>query len=326
MAISSSQLVLIKSSVVSDAATNGGRIGTDLVSGGVKNNIFPDVPKSERASGSQKLRKLFYALRNPDSTAGLDAKVFVMKQTNANDAVMMLVGTPADTQADILPASRRYGAGVLAVAAAAGATSITVTPEQSNYAVYQVGDAIAITARNESDVTSPLDYYTILAVQDNASNKDITIDRGLDNAMAIGSTVSSCILVPTLRAEASGVVSTGGAVDGSKITLNNAGAIDAHWTLTFTSATDYTASCDAVSMSGITGNVSATFAPNNAGVGQAYFSIAPAFFVGTFSAGKTVSFDTDAANIPFWLERNIPAGTSYASANSLIIGFEVESE
>jgi len=72
MPISTNQLLLVKSVSVNDTATNGGAMGLDIVADGVKNNIFSDVPKSERLAGSNKYRKLFYALRNTDNLAGVN--------------------------------------------------------------------------------------------------------------------------------------------------------------------------------------------------------------------------------------------------------------
>ena len=324
MPISNNNIVLLKSTVVNDTAQNGGAMSGTVVADGVKNNIFPDVPKSERTNGSSKYRKLYYALRNTDNTAGLDAKAFVLKPTAANDAVLMIAGDKA-TQADITGLTRRYGAATLKTAAIVGASSITVVREQITYDIFSVGDTVAITARNETDSTSPLDFYTISNITISGSDNVLTLDRGLDNAMLAGVTVSSVLTKALIQGIISNIVSSASTINASQVSMNNSGAIDGNWTLTFTSATEFTATCSDISGFSQSGNIAATSSPNNPDTGNAYFSFASAFFNGAYAAGNTVTFKTQAAAMPIWLERLVPAGTSYLSGNSVIVGFEVES-
>lgn len=326
MPIYSNNLTLTRAEVFADGATGGGKMSATVVPPGVKNNIFPDVPKSERVSGSTKLRKLFWHLRNADATAGVDAYCYIQRQTGASDAVLMLAGTHADTAADITAGTRRYGAGTLAVAANAGDATITVTPEQTTHNVYQVGDRLVLTARNETDTTSAIDFYTITAVATSGSDLVLTLDRVLDNAMPLGANVASCLYREMMAAVlfATNVTGGGSVVAGNAIT-NNAGSIEANWTLTFTSATTFTATCAEYPALTFSGNTASTFAPNNAGVGQPYFTLPTTFWGAGLTTGSVVTFKTMAAAMPFWLERIVPAGASYVSGNNVLLGFHVES-
>jgi hypothetical protein len=135
-------------------------------------------------------------------------------------------------------------------------------------------------------------------VQDSGMNKVITLDRGLDNAMASGVTVASCIVKTTVKADVTATSATGGSVAQSQVQMNNAGAIDAIFTLTFTSATDYSLTCNARVLTGVTGNVSSVFSPNNSDIGQPYFSLPPAFFTGSFTTAYIQTLAVHAQKYP----------------------------
>ncbi len=326
MPILASEIQLVGSQTVNNLSTNGGGYSLNLVQDGVKNNVFADVPKAERLAGSTTFRKVFYKLSNPNALVGFDPKLFVMKPTNAGDAVVISQGSAVDTQADITPTQRRFGAGFIVGNVAAGAATVTVTPEQSLYAVFQAGDMVAITARNETNTTAPIDYYTITAVSNSGSDKAITLDRGLTNAVAQGYVVSSCIAQTTMSSVIYGWTAGSKTCDNTKIIFNNAGSINGKFTLTFSSATAFALTCDQITLNNYTGNTGADYSPENPNTAQPFFTLPPAFFNGAYEAGSTIIFSTTAATIGVWCERIIPAGTVYASANAFMLGFEVESE
>ena len=77
MSIVAAELIWRKPLEVSDAGSNGGRMGSAVATGGVKNNVWPDVPQAERAAGSIKYRKTFIHVANDADLALIDPKVFV---------------------------------------------------------------------------------------------------------------------------------------------------------------------------------------------------------------------------------------------------------
>lgn len=331
MPINANQVQFFKARVNDDTPENGGLISTDLIADGVKNNIFPDASKNERLNGSTKYRKVFLGLRNPDNTPAIEVKLFVLRPTQANDAVVMVEADYNNTQDDIDEFDRRWGAGQLVSAVNVGDTSITVTPEQAIYQVFQVDDTIAITIRSDAEPNAPVDFYKIVAVTDSGSNKVLTINRGLDNAMPAGAVVSSCVFLDQLATQLYDYqfeLSGGGSVfNFNQVYANNAGAINDAWVLVFTSTTQFTLYSESGGQASpvANGNISSDFSPLNPVNNQPYFTIPASAFSGAFQAGDMCGFRTLAPNHPIFLERIIPAGTDYAAGNSVILAVELES-
>lgn len=326
MPIAANHVQFFKAQINNDTPDNGGLISTEVIADGVKNNIFPDASKNERLNGSTKYRKVFLGLRNPDNTAAIDVKLFVLRPTQAQDAVLMVNTDYNNEQYNIEPYTRRWGAGSLVAEALVGATSLTVTPEQSIYEVYQVGDTLAVTTRNESNPTALVDYYLINDVVADGANKIITLNRGLDNAMPAGAVVSSCVFYSSLAASFM-QSDVQGTFDTTKVVLNNAGSVDELWGILFTSTTTFTLWRDSIGDSVVisSGSVSADFSYINPANNQPYFTLPTTFFNGTYVAGNYFAFGTEGANLPVFLERIIPAGTDYAAGNSVLLAVELES-
>lgn len=325
MPIAANHVQFFKAQINNDTPDNGGLISTEVIADGVKNNIFPDASKNERLNGSTKYRKVFLGLRNPDNTAAIDVKLFVLRPTQAQDAVLMVETFKYHRQDWIEQNDRRYGAGILVNDSIAGATTLTVTPEQSVYDVYQVGDTLAVTTRNESNPTALVDYYVINAVAVSGTNKVITLNRGLDNAMPAGAVVSSCLFSSTLAASFS-LNGVNGTFDATKVILNNAGSVDEDWGILFTSPTEFALGRgESIETPIATGSISADFSYINPATNQPYFTLPTTFFNGTYVAGNYFAFGTEGANLPVFLERIIPAGTDYAAGNSVLLAVELES-
>jgi hypothetical protein len=93
------------------------------------------------------------------------------------------------------------------------------------------------------------------------------------------------------------------------LVAHNKGAIDQHWTLSFTSSTNFNVA--GVSVGGLSqaGSISADYTPTNPATGTPYFSIKSTAWSGNFQAGDQISFDTVPAAIGIWYRRQVPAGT-----------------
>lgn len=102
---------------------------------------------------------------------------------------------------------------------------------------------------------------------------------------------------------------------GSPIQVFNRSTVDDTITLTFTSATAFTASGAILGNLG-GGTVSAGISPVN-GSGLPYFTIPAGFFGGTWATGNTLVFDTVSAAAPVWFRQIVPAGMA-ANSNNLI--------
>jgi hypothetical protein len=63
MAITSEQIKFYKSIYVNDSLTNGGRIGSTLITDGSLNNLFRNIQSSEREAGIDLYRKFLLRMK-----------------------------------------------------------------------------------------------------------------------------------------------------------------------------------------------------------------------------------------------------------------------
>lgn len=110
---------------------------------------------------------------------------------------------------------------------------------------------------------------------------------------------------------------------GYPLVMYNDGTEQDNWTLTFTSATNFTVSGTNEGSVG-TGNVGADFSPTNANTGQPYFTIDKDGWGGTWAVGETVTFTTSPSAQPIWLKEVVPAGTAQESNNMIPLGYYAE--
>ena len=132
MSIVASELKLYAPALVNDTTANGGVMSSTEIVGGIKNNVWPDVPQAERTAGSVKYRKTFLKVANDDDLALTTARIFVETPTPGDDTVVLMTGTQTDTQAEADDYSRFYGAGALDADVSAGAGSLAVNVETGN--------------------------------------------------------------------------------------------------------------------------------------------------------------------------------------------------
>lgn len=102
---------------------------------------------------------------------------------------------------------------------------------------------------------------------------------------------------------------------GFPLLVFNRSTTDDTITITFTSATAFTASGATLGNLG-GGTVSAGITPVN-GSGLPYFTIPAGFFGGTWATGDTLTFDMFSASAPLWFREIVPAATA-ANSNNLI--------
>ena len=161
MPILGTELKMYRSALISDtAASNGGLLSSSEVVSGVNNNIFPDAPQAERATGSTKYRKVFFKNANASDLVLLNPRVFLDKYTPGDDAVYFFSGTQSDLQSDI-GTPKIYGAGKLDANAAAGATSINVLIESAARQFFSSGDLIRITDKADVGSTGQEEFVTV---------------------------------------------------------------------------------------------------------------------------------------------------------------------
>ncbi|MEO5330553.1 MAG: hypothetical protein H7839_00910 [Magnetococcus sp. YQC-5] len=348
MPIENFQIKFMKSQAVNDAPNNGGRMSDVEAANSVKNNVWPDVPASERTAGSTKYRKLFIKIANPDNLQMYDAHVFVQKPTPAGDRVVFFAGTQRDTQSDVSGATNiLYGSGHLNSDVLMNATVLSVNVEEPDDVIFRPGQTIRIFNKVSVDDNSGTEEFLTLgsdpsAVSWNGSLATLTLAAGesvLNNYSASNTMVASVLkagnVVGSTDAWALGTTAgTLGGWDGSGIVpatladlrmVDHIAGIEQTWTLTFSSATAFSCVGDTVgAVSG--GSTLANFAPNNPAYSRPYFTLPASLWAGVWASTNSVSFMTHPAAIPIWEKRIIPVGTSSLAGNKVVIGVSGESE
>lgn len=314
MAVTSTDLVWRKSTSVSTTpASNGGLINLSAaVTTNVKNNLFPDVSQVERTSGSVTYRKVFLHVNKLSQDELLNARISLGGVTPAQDFVVFYTGTKNDTEAT-MNAARPYGAGLLAASVLAGATSLSVTPE--NVAWYTTNTPIRVSDLVSISDGTNTNYVTVSAVTYGATI-EITCTATI-NAFASNAFVASVYSVASTKANyaAPVVTSVGGSFNSdTNLVVNARGTVDQVWTLTFSNSTSYTVSGDTLGTLGV-GTTTSDTTITNPSISAPYFVVKGTGFSGTFAAGNTIVFSTSSATVPLWLSRVVPAGTADVSNN-----------
>ncbi|MDZ4124767.1 MAG: hypothetical protein U1E02_11410, partial [Hydrogenophaga sp.] len=314
MPLATTDIIFRTAAVQSDAAGNGGRMGATALADNVKNALFPDVRQAERLAGSERWRKVFIHFAPADLSQALDVRVIPYDPTPAGDSVVMYLGTQTDTQSAItgaLPA-RAYGVALLSGSASAGVTALTVALEAGAPAIFAAGDTVYITDKATIGAATGAEEYATVATAaaPSGGTQAVTLTAPLANSYGSGARLASVVLagdvLPTLSGQA--VVGAAGVFTPSAVTLYPRSTVADTWTLTFTSASAFTAS-GAVTGAVGSGTVGGSFGPNNASLGGSYFTLGAGALGGTWAAGDTVTFTTAPAAIPLWLRRAVPANT-----------------
>lgn len=327
MSILASELVWRKSSVIANDGTNGDVMSSIVSTSGAKNNIFPDVPQSERTAGSTVYRKMFIHVANDDDLTFVDPQLFVETRTPGDDAVNIFLGTQTDTESAITGTEQLYGMGTLESNVSVGAGSITVDVEDwVNLPIFANGMTIRISDKADINDTGNEEYHVINGAPSATGNSiTLTLTGTLANGYSAGAKVSSVIAVGDVEAVADTFVNNGtGTFSVAGIVTDHIGTVEDNWTITFTSATAYDVSGARTGAVG-SGNVGSDFSPNNPNYTKPYFTLLSASFGGTFTAADTITFSTHPAAIPVWYRRDIPAGAASLSGNSVIVAVDGES-
>lgn len=301
-----------KSATVSDLSTNGGLITlSSPVTSGTKNAVFPRVTSTERAAGVTRYRKLFLANRNTSNETISDMKTGLLTQSPGGDRFYIApVTADNDTQSAASGITKWYGAGEVNSSITAGATSINLLFENSDYATDAAYIYLSDGTNDEIvDVTSASFAGNVMTA---------VLTTGTVNTYAVGAFAAQLITLGDLIASKTqnAVSSVAGTINTDYMTLNNIGCIDDTYTFTFTSATTFVVSgTNSGALDG--GSTSSTYAPVNPVTGQPLFSMTTSFWGGTFASGDYVIMDTKGAYKPFWLKEVVPAGTAYEPDNNV---------
>lgn len=331
MSIQKSEIIWRHPQERSDSASNGGRMTSTAIPSGVKNSIWPDVPESERTSGSTKYRKVFIHIANDADLTLVSPRIFVETYTPGDDSITIFEGTQTDTQSSITGSEQQYGCGQLDADVSAGATSITVATEGAALDYFKDGMLIRISDKATVDSAGNEEYVRINGAPSYTGDvATITLLTALDNDYVASNTrVASVIEASDIEASYSGfTVTTAGDGDyddtTNPVVLDHIATVRETWTLTFTDSTTFDIVGDTLGNIG-SGNVSGTTSPTNPDYSKPYWTLEPAGFSGTWAAGDTIVFTTDPAAVPIWYKRIIPAGAASLTGDKVIVGIDGES-
>lgn len=308
MSVDADDIKIYKSAVVSDAAGNGGGIGTAPA----ESSLFPTVSPAERAAGIVRYRKVF--LKNEEAVGNLAAynlRVGIKAMTPAADYIRLKAGTNTDTQAQASAYTDWLGAGALDADAESGASSFDVEFDTDD-GVY-AGSLIRIHDGTNSE------FHTVDTVSWNGAVATITLDgTTLANGFA-AATPTIVSAYPTLgdlapSSSSWAETSAAGTYDETAYPLivYNKGTVIDSWTLTFTSDTAFSV-VGANSGSVGTGTISGDFKPVNGA--SWYFNLRAAGWGGTWAEGDTVTFLTTHAAKGLWVAEIVPQGAASYTTN-----------
>lgn len=343
MAIQASEIKWYKSSVVNDTGGNGGTLSSIEIADAVKNNVWPDVPQAERASGSVKYRKTFIKVANDADLTLISPRIFVETRTPGDDSVVLMVGTQTDSQLQASGYSRFYGAADLDANVNAGDTSLTVHVEEGNgvggHEIFHNGDLIRISDKGNVDAvegnTEFLRLASSAAVVWNGDQATLTLESGSSLANAYAATsgkVASVIEAADIKAGFSdwseSSVAGSYAETESPLLGDNIGTVEENWTLTFTSASNYVCNGDRLGLVGSGSIGGGPFSPINPDFNKPYFTLQDGSppWSGSWSVADTIIFSTHPAAVAVWEKRTVPAGADSYSGNKVVVAITGESE
>ena len=215
MSITIDDISYVKSKVVTNTDTNGGRLGSIKVISGVRHSLFPRVTKQERTNGVLRYRKEFWKNSNSDNLPAYGLLQWLDIPSNSGDRFYIRKGTKSDSQVNLTsPGTSAVtlwtGCGMLETPITAGDDSVVFTMESNDYsfenggylhicnrlhvaqtiaADVKIGDSVRETTGTWSRIssTSDVSYPNGVYVGDNSviSLKDTTNEEWLKIAEKI---------------------------------------------------------------------------------------------------------------------------------------------
>lgn len=323
--------------------SNGRMSGTDLVTSGALQNVFPHVTSAQRTAGLRDAYKTFWKVADDSDGTLLDPYIMHDAPTlSATDFVVMFEMSQRETIASIsglLDASpsdgrAKYGTAYLAENITAGASTIVVNVKNAalasgNDAIFRNGGKILLTDKATADASTGNAEVLAISGAPVVDGLEVTItvsETIANNYTAAGTPTQSSprvssLIVPSSDIECSATTadktSAAGTFDDTTypIILDNIGTVDEDWTLTFTDATHYVLSGDSLGNNLATGTTTADFAPSNSDFSKPFFTIELEAWGGTWVAGDILIFTTHPAAIAIGQKRFVPAGSASLANN-----------
>jgi len=325
-----------RANVNNDTASNGGKVDYSkrIVDSGI-DNVLPSILEDERDNGVDRYRKIFGHYIVIDETGTRNTLAFVKIQPNLSitDRVYMAEGTTTDTQGDIDSGYTFHGSGVLAEAVTANVSEDLFVYTREEYG-FNDNDYIFICELSGDNITTS--KYEVLRAA-SASYSEVSGGYslgGLTNGAGgdvfrqsfltpSATMVCSCVYLGDIIAESYDLVNPpASAYKGiSELpAVNNLGAIDDEWTVTFLNddgVFELTRAGDVEYST--TGSKDSNFSPVNYYNGQPFFTILSTDWYGTLLEGDSLSFKTKSASFPLWMFHRVASGSDSVYGVSTVI-------
>jgi hypothetical protein len=317
------------------AKANGRMDGSQLVTSGALQNVFPHVTSAQRAAGFFDYKKTFWKIADDSDGTAIDPEIYLDAPTlSLTDYVLMFAMGQRDRVEDLTGYSTgadtqtKYGSAVLKNSITAGASSLTVTVRNAalasgNDAIFRNGGKIKLTDKATADALTGNEEVLTISGAPVVSGLDITITvlgTIANSYTANGTTRASSLIKPgdiTTSVTAPVKTSTAGTIDFTTypITLDHIGTVDEDWTLTRAGGA-WTLSGDSLGVIG-TGIAltAANYAPSNTDFTKPFMTIDYRALSGTWADGDTITFTTHPAAVGIGQKRVVPAGTASLSNN-----------
>lgn len=340
--IVSSDLRFYKPEEISRDATNGGTPTFNAFASAVLGNVFPLVTSQERLDGLKDCVKIFIGAASANAASIYLAKFLLHNCVDQTSHRVLL--SPAvdhfDDQDDFLDGSLDpdtgagydlYGTGTLNTTVSASGTTIIVdlfdNDEKSGGGVlWRDGDKIFITDKASWD--SGIGNYEELTIATSGVSPHatlpqvtLTVTTGLVNGYAAGTStyVGSIPELGTIAAILTSCTATtvgDGDYTSSGISLYNNGTPTDTITLTFTSATEFTAAgADLGALA--SGSTASDYEPLHPDTSQKMFTLPSSGWTGTWASGDTLVLVLKQCCKGVWAWREVPAASAALSSISL---------
>lgn len=320
MSITSDQLKFYKSMYVSDSLTNGGRISAVPITDKALNNLFRNVQSSERESGITLYRKFFLRNENPQDLPLENPSMWLGNVSSGEDYFSLALGTDTDNQAAADDYSDWYGSGYLNANIAAQDLTLDVMckdaygfPSDCQICLNDGSQTVLLNVDGTPSWNGSIATLPLTTEIGATFNKDVTV-------------VSAVLSLDNLAPAISDWLETSSAGTYDETTypvlLYNVGAVSESWTVTFTSATEFTVTGAVVGNVG-SGAIGNNFTPVN-GAGY-YFALLSAGWGGTWASGDTITFKTKHAAQGLWMKEVVPEGAASQSDNRVVLNFTGQS-
>lgn len=345
MSIVESEILMLPSTVITDDATNGGRMDNNAsINSGVPNNVWPSVFKDERDDGSTKYRKTFFKVANDDDDTYFNTKLWLDIITVADDWMIFFAGSQTDTAGTDgagITGTDAYGCGQLTSNVLSGVSSVTVTVEDTTLAtgadaIFRDGDTIRITNKDSPSSGTGTEEIHVINGTPSVSGSEVTLTLTgtLANAYntddnTYGTRIMSVLEPGNIIGSQDNFVDTtagDGVYDDSTYPpiLDSIGTIEQVVTITFTDSANFTASSNVAGVTLSSGSKGSDYTPQNDDVSKPYFILEAAGFSGTWAAGDTIVFHTHPASTAIWQKRVVPALASSIAGNKTIVSISGE--